>query len=1287
MSVGFSAKVPRDLPAACNSKDFQFWLESFENYLSVVEIDTTLTSCQKNALLKNCIGEDGLRIIAGLTYEKTKDPYENLVEALKTYFIPETNLTYERYRFRRLVQTDNIQLFVNELHNIARNCDFENSTLDSIYNQNVRDQFIIGLRSDVLRRSLLSETNLTLEKAITKALAFESSMDKVEEMKSKSKPGISEPDSEVVLSLNSSNTSNQNRNRAHFKQAERSKRVPVCYFCHKKGHVQAKCFQRQNSKIESKVTVVCDFCHKKGHVREKCFRWLREKSNPSDHEVNLLFGLEPLTKFAKPDNLKRAKSSFYDCELEGLVDSGASISVISKQFIVQNRLTKAVRNVNHSALAANGQTVTFKQSIKGPLIIGGKLLEVEFFVAPWLKENCILGMNILSEFRSIRLNTDGEDLLLSLLPPLISEYSDVFDKNIKDSCCDLPSHPIVETADQNYAHQSKVRKLSPRDEMFCKEQVDYLVAEGIIRKSRSAWRHAPVVVPKRSGGFRLAVDYRPVNSVTRADAFPIPNVRDLLAGLHGCRVFSTLDFSQFYYQLPLHPSDIEKTAFYAAGELYEFVRCPFGLKNAVSLCSRIMKEIFGDLEGVSIYLDDLLIHAADNKKHDEILKIVLGRIRAHNLSLNMKKCSFYKDSVAFLGHRISNGEISPDPERTRAILQYPVPRAINQLERFLGMTNYFRHYIPHFSDLAKTLYDMIKAGNLDWPKEAIDSFNSIKELLSKSILVLPSPDEKLVLSTDASQECVGACLTTAEGRPVAFASKKLTGAETRWSTIDKEAFAIIWSVKKLRTLLLGRKFIVRSDHEPLKYLFGACDVSAKVSRWRVGVAEFDFEVEYTKGSSNFVADTLSRMYMIAVDANNDIDLPLDEVRRAQMLDQETIAMNRAVDLRWKHKPSSVSVACWSLRRKMKTEEGFLLYNGKFFVPSSLRKKLLTASHYGHQGVELMMSKLTENYFWPGLRRDVSKFIASCRICSLVRPKYVNPHLKPFLLDAPLQLIATDYVGPLPSDHGFRYMLVIIDAFSRFPEVYPVRDMTVPTLITAFRDYFARYGFPDSILSDRGTQFQSREFNAYLSNFGIKKLSTTAYRPSSNGICERVNGTIQRKIKALLAEQQLPPSRWTHVLPTVLMAVRNDKHATTGFKPTELFFTFRVKDLSLPPISDRFLDIRPHGEAAQNIAQRRFNVRRRFEDRRFPPGSTVLLRRPQQRKLQLSGDEVKVVRQLDSHVVDVEAGGRVMRVSTARISPVPNDPSRPVRQRRPPAYLSDYITDADSSEISREEEEL
>ena len=358
-----------------------------------------------------------------------------------------------------------------------------------------------------------------------------------------------------------------------------------------------------------------------------------------------------------------------------------------------------------------------------------------------------------------------------------------------------------------------------------------------------------------------------------------------------------------------------------------------------------------------------------------------------------------------------------------------------------------------------------------------------------------------------------------------------------------------------------------------------------------------------------------------------------------------------------------------------------------FVPKQLRKRVLTATHYGHQGMENMLSKLLTDYFWPKMKDDVRDFVRNCSICSLVKPTFVSAELKPYLLDAPMQLVVTDYIGPLPSDGGYRYILVIMDAFSRFPETYPVRDLTATTFISKFRDFFSRYGFPDAILSDNGPQYRSREFLDYLRPFNVKKVFTNTYRPSSNGLCERFNGSLQKKMKCLLLEHSLKPTSWTRVLPTASMAVRNDVNRTTGYTPSQLFLAFRVKDLSLAPTCRRSFSAKLVGaNAARRAASQRHRAcaRKRTEDRWFPEGSEVLIKSPTgSRKLGEAGTKATVINQRDKYTVTVEVDGQERQESTARVSPVPAAASpptpvepvepRPIRSRRMPAYLKDYVT--------------
>ena len=788
LTMSIIGKPPKDLDVSDDPKDFLRWKTSFENYIKVVDIGLGgkgLDSANKHSILLNCLGDKAMEIVEGFTYDTTVDPYENLMKALETYFVPKVNLTYERYQFRNLKQTDKVLPFLNELQNAAKKCDFKNDTIDTVTNQNIRDQFVLGIQSEELRRQLLSKNELSLEQAKNIALSFESSTLKCQEISANEK---SRHESHPVLNFRVSRSPDR-------RQA-------------------VKNVQFSRSPLKNKV--ICFFCKKEGHIQRDCF--LRKKQNPRPGRtlpVDSIFTV----KNSKSD-LKRVKCSFFDCEMKALVDTGASVSVVSKSFINRNKLQSSLKKCSHTATTFNGDLVEFSSFSEGPLEIYDGCIEASFFVSPNLSEDAILGMDVLNNFRSIQLNPKkDQDLVLSVLPNVLSDFQDVFDKEISESCIPFLPESIIKIKPNTKPYQAKIRKFSPRDEEIIKTQVNEMLEQGVIVRSSSSWRHSPVVVPKRTGGFRLAIDYRPVNSVTQHDAFPIPGTQQLIESLEGCKVFSSLDFSQFYYQLPLAEEDREKTAFYACGDLFHFTRVPFGLKNAVSYCCRRMRDIFKDIDGISLYLDDLLIHAETKEKHDEILQRVLERIRENNMSLNLKKCSFYQTSVSFLGHLVSEGKISPDPDRTKSILTFPTPKTSKQLQRFLGMANFFRNYVKDYAEISSELYNLSLSDKLSWTERGLLAFNEIKDKIAHSILYLPTPEDQLLLHVDASESCVGACLVTDKGQPVSFASKKLSETQKRWSVLDKEAFAIVWSIQKFRNFLLARKFVVFSDHKPLKYLF------------------------------------------------------------------------------------------------------------------------------------------------------------------------------------------------------------------------------------------------------------------------------------------------------------------------------------------------------------------------------------------------------------------------------------------------------------------------------------
>ena len=537
------------------------------------------------------------------------------------------------------------------------------------------------------------------------------------------------------------------------------------------------------------------------------------------------------------------------------------------------------------------------------------------------------------------------------------------------------------------------RNLSQKDRDLVRPIIDGLLEQNVIVESRSSWRSNVVVVPKKDGTPQMTINYKEQNSVTQFDAYPFPHVEDLLSKLNSAKYTSSLDFSQCYHQIPLIESDQSKTAFCFEGKLYHFLRCPFGLKNAVSLCMRMMHEIFKDIPNVLIYIDDIVVFGDSEKEHDATFQTVLKRIRQAGMSLNSKKCVFKQTETSFLGYKIKNGTISPDKSRTDPIVNFPLPSCCRSLQRFVGMLTYYSKYIPNFSQSVRPLYDKINDFK-EWQPHEIETFNHLKNCLSDAFLVLPSSSDKLCVRTDASDNCIAAILETAEGRPVFFCSRTLNDHERKYDIVEKEALAIYWRILRLRTFLLGRQFVVFCDHKPLQFIFGKGKSSPKVIRWRLQLQEFSFEVEYCPGKSNVVADCLSRISCVDCELSDEI-ISEKEVMNAQKFDEECKFFVKYYSETWKAKPREISYPLWRSRNELMVKDNVIYTNcNKLFVPHKLRLKVLTIGHGVHHGVNQTICRIRNRFFWPGLRDSVQTFIQSCRTCSLVKPKFVPSSSSP-----------------------------------------------------------------------------------------------------------------------------------------------------------------------------------------------------------------------------------------------------------------------------------------------------
>jgi len=413
---------------------------------------------------------------------------------------------------------------------------------------------------------------------------------------------------------------------------------------------------------------------------------------------------------------------------------------------------------------------------------------------------------------------------------------------------------------------AKARRLDAEKLRQAKAEFDKLEAAGIVRRSKSQWASPLHMVAKKDGTWRPCGDFRRLNLVTKRDCYPLPNIQDFSSRLHGCTVFSTIDLVKGYHQVPVAAEDVPKTAIITPFGLYEYLKMPFGLRNAAQTFQRLMDHLFSGLDFVFVYLDDILIASRTQEEHVHHLRQVFQVLQQAGLQINPEKCVFAAGEVDYLGHRVTSSSLVPLPRHVEAVQNFPAPTTLQQLQRFLGLINFYRRFLPGIAGKLKPLTDAL-AGNpkqLCWSTDQQTAFEAAKAALIAAVpLHHPDSSAALSLHTDASSTWIGGVLQQAHGQylqPLAFFSRKLSATEQRYSTFDRELLAAFAAVRHFRFLLEGSQFTLYTDHKPLvsAYLRVSPPWSARQQRQLAYLAEFAATIEHTPGKSNIVADALSR---------------------------------------------------------------------------------------------------------------------------------------------------------------------------------------------------------------------------------------------------------------------------------------------------------------------------------------------------------------------------------------------------------------------------------------------
>jgi hypothetical protein len=507
-----------------------------------------------------------------------------------------------------------------------------------------------------------------------------------------------------------------------------------------------------------------------------------------------------------------------------------------------------------------------------------------------VKKNKNIDKNNLDELENlVRTDHMNEDERIAILN-LIKKYSQIVKfANEPLGSTNLLKHTIkTKNDDPIYSRNYRYPIAFKKD---IKIEIDKLLKDNIIRPSNSPYNSPVWIVPKKPDAsgkrkVRLVIDYRKLNNNTIDDKFPLPNIEDLLGKIGRATYFSALDLASGFHQIEVEPESIPKTAFSTEDGHYEFLRMPFGLKNAPPTFQRAMNIIFAHMPNVLVYMDDIIIFSDNLTEHLKHLESVFKQLSHFNLKLQLDKTEFFKRELLYLGHVISEEGIKPNPLKLAAIKEFPLPKNAKEIKQFLGLTGYYRKMIRDYAKIAKPLTQALRK---DVPvnikdREYIKAFNHLKELLqNEPILKLPDFSKSFILTTDASNFALGAVLSQNHSNhdlPVAYASRTLNRQEVNLSTIEKELLSIVWACKHFRPYLYGRKFIIQTDHKPLQWLNNLKEPNSKLMRWKLTLEEFDFDIRYIEGRSNKVADALSRVEIPNepdVHMVDSVDLNPDEV--------------------------------------------------------------------------------------------------------------------------------------------------------------------------------------------------------------------------------------------------------------------------------------------------------------------------------------------------------------------------------------------------------------------------
>lgn len=1006
-------------------------------------------------------------------------------------------------------------------------------------------------------------------------------------------------------SNNNNRSSSQTTSKKHFPPNTKPRSESrACFNCGEKGHISRNC-SKPKSGNQAKSSpgssgtgpVTCSFCKKPGHVEAKCFAKTRVDTNNGQRKVNLC---SELSSYSNNNDVTIAVIN--GVPIDVLIDTGAlNVSLISsdalkyvstqpkeKRCVLKGISDKEIISTSYVTVTLEFQNISIEVDLvivpsncmNAPIILGTDVLNREGVTYIRTKDQQYLthSSNISLKVNSVKVVSDSDvnSPLLGderkALMNVINEFSEFLISGTAATTVKTGQMEIKLTSSAPVVYRPY--KLSYQEKLKVREITRDLLAKNIIRRSQSEYASPIILVKKRDGSDRLCVDFRALNRLTVKDRYPLPLIDDHIDRLGSHKYFSSLDMATGFHQIPIKEECIHLTGFVTPEEHFEYLKMPYGLANSPIVYQRIINDTLRKLidEGnVLVYVDDVLLLSNSVPDGIDLLRRVLFTLTQAGFSVNLKKCTFLATELEYLGRVVSAGKVKPSPRKVEALINTSPPENVRQVRQFLGLAGYFRRYIKDYAVRTACIARLTRKGvEFSWgPEQEQARQEIIHHLISKPILAVFNPHYPTEVHTDASSIGYGAVLLQShpDGKKhvVAYFSRVTQGAEGRYHSYELETLAVVKALQQFRHYLVGVRFVVITDCNALKATQQKKDLIPRVARWWIYLQDFDFTIEYRKGIMIPHADYLSRNPQVSV---NQISKPRNWAQIAQGADNETR------DLLQKLQEGALDPTRYVVHNDLLCyrytpvgEDPRLLC----FIPRGHRLSLLRVFHDEHEhiGVDKTVDLILKHFWFPSLRQFVVKYVKHCLVCISKKRvpraplQNITSWQKP---DIPFHTIHMDALGPLSASEGFKFIIIIVDAFTKYCLLYPICRQDATELKRVVTQAISLFGTPKLVVTDKGRMFESREFASWIKDLGCDLHSITPEMHHANGQVERYVRTVLNMIRIEVNHRGSP---WSKVLWKLQLVINITKQKSTRVSPLNLLIGV---DATTPVIRSLIRDV-------------------------------------------------------------------------------------------------------------------